>query len=115
MIVINPGSGPVAEATDRWSHANIHVFVQDLRDMGLEAVLVDGWMGGGDDGRWCWKVDVNGRVREVDMPGIPVDQVRFLGGPDQNARHYPRLYVDGSSWLWKYALNICSYPEEDEE
>jgi hypothetical protein len=44
-------------------------------------------------------------VTDVDMPGIPIEKVRYTGTEDQNIWHYPRLYVDGSSWVWLYALH----------
>jgi hypothetical protein len=39
----------------------------------------------------------------VDMPGLPLHQVALREG--DNAWLFPRLYVDGNSWLWPYALN----------
>ena len=51
----------------------------------------------------------------VEMPGLPLEQVRYMGHEGQNARDYPRLYVDGASWLWEFAVNIVSdFPEEEE-
>ncbi|MET9402659.1 hypothetical protein [Kitasatospora sp. NPDC002965] len=46
------------------------------------------------------------------MPGLSLDQVRWMNEPDQNIWNYPRLFVDGSSWVWWYALGICG-PGED--
>lgn len=59
--------------------------------------------------------DANGRFRfvlvrgerrcEIDMPGLPIDRVRYVGGEGQDIWDFPRLYVDGSSWVWKFAVN----------
>ncbi len=39
------------------------------------------------------------------MPGIPLSEVRYVKG--LNAWLFPRLYVDGSSWLWEFAINMA--------
>lgn len=57
------------------------------------------------DGRYPFRVTVNGRSHLVEMPALPLDAVRFLGGAGQNIWDFPRLFVDGSSWVWKYALH----------
>jgi len=41
------------------------------------------------------------------MPGLPLDRVRYIGAPEQNAWRFPRLFVDGNSWLWEFALEIA--------
>jgi hypothetical protein len=32
--------------------------------------------------------------------------VRYLGIPGQNIWDFPRLFVDGSSWVWKFAIAV---------
>ena len=54
------------------------------------------------------------RTIEIQMPGLPVDRVRFLDEDGQNIWDFPRLYVDDSSWVWKYALSVCE-PDGDDE
>lgn len=39
------------------------------------------------------------------MPGWPLGQVRWQ--PDADAWQFPRLYVDGGSWLWGFAVGIA--------
>ena len=46
------------------------------------------------------------------MPGLPLDQVRFVEDEGQDIWKYPRLFVDGKPWLWKYAVNVCA-PERN--
>ena len=39
-------------------------------------------------------------------PGLALAGVRYLDQPGQNIWHFPRLYIDGDSWVWKYAVEI---------
>ncbi|MFJ2477089.1 hypothetical protein ACIOWI_29645 [Streptomyces sp. NPDC087659] len=115
MIVINPGSGPVAEATEEHAAINIAVFADDLRRAGF---AVDGCTRTPDadygDGRYAFTLAMaDGRAIEIQMPGLPTDKVRYLSEPDQNIWDFPRLYVDGSSWVWSYALGSCE-PDDPE-
>ncbi|MGW5352244.1 hypothetical protein ACWERV_17245 [Streptomyces sp. NPDC004031] len=105
-LIINPGSGPVPEASEVNAHAAIRQFVNDLAGMGIKAIDIrqpnlDG------DGRYGFALHLpDSRVIEVEMPGLPIDRVRYVGDPEQNIWDFPRLYVDGSSWVWKYALKV---------
>jgi len=106
MLVINPGSGPVPEASEANAAAAIRQFVDDLRDAGLKAADsrrpdLDG------DGRYGFALHLsNGRTVEIEMPGLSVERVRYLGEDGQNIWDFPRLYVDGNSWIWKFALEV---------
>jgi hypothetical protein len=130
-IIINPGTGPVTGATLENADENIRQFVQDLRD-GLfrdgpdhcefaKIFVRRGDTSWDEDGRFAfviWGKTVDGQdwENEIDMPGLPLDQVRWIDGPDQNIWDFPRLYVDGSSWAWKFALSSAGYfQEEDDE
>lgn len=112
QIVINPGSGPVANATAEQAAVNIKQFVADLAVRGLNVVDI-GRTPEADydlqdnDGRFAFDLTFDdGSVAAVQMPGIPVERVRWLG-PDQDIWQFPRLYVDGNSWVWFFALNAC--------
>lgn len=114
-ISINPGSGPVKGATEDNSVACIEAFAADLAEAGLTVVGYKRLPDADDGGRFGWRLRFDdGRTVEIDMPGLPVEQVRFVGAEDQDIWHFPRLYVDGASWVWKYALNVCRPYEEDE-
>jgi hypothetical protein len=108
-LFINPGSGPVLGASEEHAAANITVFADDLRRAGLG---VDGCTRTPDadgEGRYAFTLTMtDGRSIEIQMPGLPVDRVRYLGTDGQNIWHFPRLYVGGSSWVWKFALEICA-------
>lgn len=113
-IFINPGSGPVQGADEAQAAYNMGFFVADLAEKGLgiptfqrSPELDDG------DGRSTFTLTWEGYKREIQMPGIPLAQVRYLGSDDQNIWDFPRLYVDGSSWVWCYALDACG-PDDDD-
>jgi hypothetical protein len=108
-IIINPGSGPVGGADPDLAHANIESFLADLRDAGHTAALIA--PGPEEDGRWTFTIKVDGVAHEIEMPGIPLAKVRYLGTDDQDIWDFPRLYVDGSSWVWLYALNVAAAEE----
>lgn len=64
------------------------------------------------DGRFTFALAFGDVSFEIEMPGVPVERVRYTGADDQNIWDYPRLYVDGSSWVWRYAVAACT-PDRD--
>jgi hypothetical protein len=50
---------------------------------------------------------------EVDMPGWPLRMVRMEDGDDP--WKFPRLYTDGSSWLWPYSFPCYEDDESSPE
>lgn len=102
IAFINPGSGPVRGATLENAAANIQAFVRDLEISGVEFAHESARYEE-DDGRFSFALTHAGRRCLVDMPGLPLDQVRYLGEP-QDILEFPRLYVDGHSVVWKYAI-----------
>lgn len=120
MFGLNQGSGPVANATVASAKANIKVFAGDLRERGIEVLAVQRKekLDHGK-GRYAFELKLRRGVYkktiEVHMPGIPVKRVRYMGERGQNILQYPRLYVDGSSWAWMYAIEVYLGPEEDAE
>lgn len=97
MIIINPGT----EANYSATLANAEtIALMICEDVGLpngsyvrnESRDNDGWFG--------FDFTRNGRVFEVDIPGD--DPATVTGGRPFAAR---RLYVNGSSWLYGYAIN----------
>jgi hypothetical protein len=114
-IIINPGSGPVDGATYENAAANMDAFVADLHGIWTWRRAVKGpdddfdW-DDDDDGRWPFIVThvASGIQRVIEMPGLPLEQVRWMDEPDQDIWDFPRLYVDGSSWVWKFARDSCS-------
>ena len=66
-IVINPGTGPVADATEDNARRGIVAFVADLVDM-YGAASWDGILAGPHGGYWDAHVNVGGRTVTVSMP-----------------------------------------------
>ena len=95
---INAGSGPVdgnREDADR----NMHAFLEDTDSDSFEFLDVQ------DNGRFAYFLHKEEQAIEIEMPGLPLEEVRYLDKPDQNIYDFPRLYVDGSSFVWKYAMS----------
>lgn len=117
QIIINPGSGPVDDASEAEAQANIQVFVADLDLEDVNTVRLPDRDKDGRFGFLLWReVAGVGRCVTVDMPGIPLEQVRWRTGLDP--WQFPRLYVADSSWLWKFALTAAGgrlEPEDEEE
>lgn len=103
-VFANPGSGPVENATEKHAIENMKHFITDHDEKELKFVRVPEL--DYQYGRFAfllYKLDAT-RYHEVQMPGIPLDQVRYVDSENQNIWHFPRLYVDGSSWVWMYAI-----------
>ena len=105
-IAINPRSGPVDQATEQNATSNTDAFTADLRIRGIDVTEVtrrpDAAYG---DGRYAFTLATTGGEREIQMPGLPLDQVRWLKSAGQDIWDFPRLYVDDSSWVWFFALD----------
>jgi len=102
-IIINPGSGPVSSTTEENAINNINHYITDCN---LKNV---GWVRlpkRDEDGRYGFLIyqDYHCRCHFVDMPGLPLDKVRYMKEEGQNIWDYPRLYLDDSSWVWCFGL-----------
>lgn len=106
MILINPGSGPCAGATKKTAYDNLERFIEELDIDGARWASDPDPSVESDDGRFAFVLANNERQVSVLMPGIPLE-----------SDDWTRLYVDGSSWTWMFALSsakralLC----EDEE
>jgi hypothetical protein len=118
IVAINPGSGPVAQASEEEAKKNIEAFAKDLLEKHQVTTIqmVRSPKGDYGEGRFAWKLEIEKggkkRVIEVQMPGLPLEKVRYMQEADQNIWHFPRLYVDGSSWVWFYAINVTDSFDE---
>jgi hypothetical protein len=104
-VLINPGSGPVDDATEAQARTNMQEF---LAAIGLGDGVAAEMQGpsidwnGTPDGRWTFTVSLGTRSCEVEMPGVS-----GLAEAAASARMHPRLYVDGGSWFWDFGLRIA--------
>lgn len=112
-VVINPGTGEVRGATEDHATTNIQHFIADLQPDDGRRLCVEWSRAPGFDygkGRYAFVLRTcNGtRFSEIQMPGWPLSEVRFT--PDLDPWVFPRLYVNGSSWLWAYAIG-CAHDD----
>lgn len=98
-VLINPGSGPVGGEIS-WDNAyeNIVAYIADC-EIPMRIVRSEHE---DDDGRYLFVLrnDEYDYQIEVEMPGLPLDRVRYVEGDKRNIFDFPRLYVEGSSWIW---------------
>ena len=114
-IIVNPGTEPLGTSSLKAAKQSMETFVADLPESAsfVRAPKLDYNKEYKDD-RYAFILTYKGIEREIQMPGWPPERVRFRGEDGQNIWDYPRLYVDGSSWVWKYALNMVEPEDEDE-
>ena len=104
-ILINPGAGPVKAGSYKQACENLRMFAADC-EIGLKLISTSAVP---DDGRYSFVIaDHYGYKYEIEMPGLPLDKVRYMGEEGQNVFEFPRLYVDGSSWIWNVAVGLFS-------
>lgn len=98
-ILINPGSGPVGKEVS-WDNAyeNIRAYIADCE---IPMRIVSS-QHEDDEGRYLFVLrnDEYDYQIEVEMPGLPLESVRYVKGEKRSILDFPRLYVDGSSWIW---------------
>lgn len=104
MIIVNPGTGKCINATIENAQKNIEQFVNDLN---LEVEITRAESADYGDGRFAFILKHGKNSVEIQMPGLPSEQVQYRNAENQNIWHFPRLYVDGSSWVWCFAIGVA--------
>ena len=107
MINVNPGAGPVSGSTRENADKNMQKFLEDTKSDSFEFVKEK------DNGRFTYALRKGEWVAEIQMPGLPLEKVRYMKEPGQSIWDFPRLYVDRSSWIWLYATNLWEWREEE--
>ncbi|MCM1440462.1 MAG: hypothetical protein NC131_14840 [Roseburia sp.] len=101
-ILINPGSEAIEE-TVSWDNAyeNIKAFIADC-EIPMRIVRSEHTP---DEGRYLFvlKNDEYDYQIDVEMPGLPLERVRYIEKDRRSILDFPRLYVDGDSWIWYIA------------
>lgn len=102
-FIINPGTEPVAEATIGNAEENL---LQLIKDSGQNGIIYKRIPKNDRDGRFSFVLRSNEHdfTIDVDMPGCDLEKVRA-----SKLFYSPRLYVDGSSWLWDFALTFIDF------
>ena len=101
-VAINPGAGPVAGASEQDAVENMHHFITDCKQDSVDCIRIPKYDYG--EGRFAFLLWMDNRCYEIQMPGLPLEKVRYMGSDSQDIWDFPRLYVDGSSWAWKFAI-----------
>lgn len=104
MVIINPGTETTKDYGWDEAYKNILQFIEDSE---VELYVYNSKHIPEDDGRYLFTLKsklIPKYEVEIEMPALPLNQVRFIDSEKQNVWDYPRLYVDGSSWVWKYAI-----------
>lgn len=117
-IAINPGSGPVGGEVS-WDNAyeNIAAYIADC-EIPMNIVRSEHKA---DEGRYMFVLrnDEYDYQIDVEMPGLPLEKVRYVEGDERSILEFPRLYVDGGSWIWYLATvkkeHIKEILEEQQE
>ena len=114
-IIVNPGSGSVGGADEENARANMRALAEEVAQRYGADVEV-GAPKGERKGRWVFPLTVSrggaSRTHEVEMPGLPLERVRWRSPEDGSIWDFPRLYVDGSSWIWKFAVAVLDPDEQ---
>jgi len=103
MIIVNPGSVAVEGQGREVADANMTAFCKDVGATRFRHIKDL------EDGRSEYRLYLDNPARKrpksvlVEMPQLPLEQVRYQKG--MNPWDFPRLYVDGSSWLWCFAVS----------
>lgn len=115
-VILNPGTGPVAGASLDNAYANMAQLVRDVTEgFPVTRIALERNPAQDDDGYFGFKIGVflaepaidRALTLEIDMPGLPLERVNYGARPGDNIWHFPRLYVDGSSYVWQYAVPRC--------
>lgn len=105
LVAINPGTGDVANSELAHAVTNMDAFLADVNLDGATFERLEKRDYGA--GRYAFTVRYGEAKVEIQMPGIPLQQVRYMGYEGQRISVFPRLYVEGSSWVWRYAFYLA--------
>lgn len=101
-VIINPGTGDVPGACPAEAESNTHRL---LSEAGVVAIVKRAPRRENGRGRFAFMCKVKGRrALEVLMPGVPYEALQLT--ESQQLPFPPRLYVDGNSWWWPYAVDM---------
>ena len=104
MMIVNPGTSPMRDTSPKLAKAGIAQFVKDLH---MEDLKIKRDKKGDNDGWYGFMLKSEHAKVSVLMPGLPMSAMRWMPGDKESAWVFQRLYVDGGSWLWKFALEIA--------
>ncbi|MNH75602.1 hypothetical protein D3C73_278460 [compost metagenome] len=104
MLSVNPGSENTNDYGFEQAYNNILVYINDCE---IELYIQSANCIPEDNGRYLFtlKSPLSYKLTyEIEMPSLPLNEIRYMQEEGQNIWNYPRLYVNGSSWVWTYGL-----------
>ena len=110
-IFINPGSGQV-EGTEQNASENMKHLIADLKIKDVKYIRVpeeDGY-----EGRFAFLIWKERKCSLIHMAGLALEKVRYVSD-EQDIWQFPRLYIDGSSFLWKFVIELLDEELEENE
>jgi len=107
LIQVNPGTQPVLDATEDQAKVNMVQFLTDSHvtrksHLGLFRRPDQDYGNGRFAFEVCHPEYSVGVI--VQMPGAPLDKVRYMMIRGQNIWNFPRLYVNDLSLVWCHGL-----------
>jgi len=105
-VIINPGTEAVEQATIENATINMK---QLIEDSGQTGVTFERIKKQDAEGRFAFRLksEKHNFTIGVDMPGCDLEKVQA-----SKPFYSPRLYIDGSSWLWGYALGFIDFDRD---
>ena len=94
-LIINPGTHPVYPHRLKWAQNRLKEFLSELNLDGVDARRNPS---GDYRGRYSFILTRGKHKVQVEIPGI---------GRQRLDDEWIRLYVDDSSWYWKFALDVA--------
>lgn len=117
IMSLNPGTGNLNKTTEENAIKNIKNLLIDSDNFEVNVIRIPEKDYG--NGRYAFLLYKENFCHMIQMPGLPLEQVRFMNEDSQHIYDFPRLYIDDSSWIWFVAVeNILQpfdYHEREEE
>ncbi len=104
MMIVNMGTQAMCDTSPKLAKVGIAQFVEDLD---IAKVKVKRDKKGDNDGWYGFTLKSKHAKISVLMPGLPLDYMRPAPGASKESIGFQRLYVEGNSWLWRFALEIA--------
>jgi hypothetical protein len=106
MMVVNPGTQAMSETSPKLAKAGIAQFVEDLHPAKIK-IKVKRDKKSDNDGWYGFTLKSKHAKISVLMPGLPLEYMRGTKKDTTASWAFQRLYVEGNSWYWNFALEIA--------
>lgn len=111
MEEIQINAGPLRVPTEENAQANMDAFASDLVLLDITTTAITRNPDADVDGKYGYQLGFeDGRVLDIEMPGLPLADVRYLDEAGQDIWTFPRIGVGDEVWVWMFALKACQQP-----